>query len=376
MNKDKRMKIFNLPDLGEGLSEAEIHEWYVQAGDRVKTDQPMVAMETAKAIVDVPSPFTGKINKLYGQPGDIINTGSPLVSFETESTGTVVGNLASSDIILTEPAVIPTPLATHLNKVKALPAVRNLAKQLKIDLNLIQGTGKNGVITSEDVVHAANQQNNHSVSFFQEESLRGLRRLMATTMSQSNKEVVTVTIYDDADIYAWQENSDITLRIIRALITACQTEPSLNAWFDGKNLKRQLHDTINLGLAMDTLDGLFVPVIKDIAKFSNQTLRQQIEDYKVQVQNRSIKQENLQEATIVLSNFGMFAGRYASPIVVPPTVAILATGRIRDTVVAYQGQAAVHRIIPLSLTFDHRAITGGEATRFMKALIDDLQLAK
>ena len=367
------MKIFYLPDLGEGLSEAEIHEWYIQEGDTVAVDQPMVAMETAKAIVDIPVPFAGKISKLYGQPGDIINTGSPLVGFETANTGTVVGSLESSEIILAEPATILTPQVNNTDKVKALPIVRNLAKQLKVDINSIQGTGKDGIVTSEDIVRVANHQANVPTPPIIGEPLRGVRRAMATVMTQSHKNVVPVTIYDDADIHAWQEDSDLTIRIIRALIKACQAEPALNSWFDGHSLQRQLHQQVNLGLAMDTPDGLFVPVIKNVGILSTQALRQQIEAYKTQLKSRSIDQTALQDPTIVLSNFGMFAGRYATPIVIPPTVAILATGRMRDSVVAYQGQVSVHRIIPLSLTFDHRAITGGEATRFLAALLHDLQ---
>jgi 2-oxoisovalerate dehydrogenase E2 component (dihydrolipoyl transacylase) len=364
------MKIFYLPDLGEGLSEAEIHEWYIEEGDEVKVDQPIVAMETAKAIVDVPAPFNGKIAKCFGKPGDIINTHAPLIGFATADAGTVVGNLENSDIVITEPTPPITPLANHTNKVKALPAVRNLAKQLGIDINQITGTGKEGIITNQDVLKATRQENPSPTSG---KSLLGVRRIMAQTMSKSHAEIVPVSIYDDADIDNWSVDTDITIRILRAIIKACQAEPALNAWFNGNSLQRQLHNHINIGLAMDTPDGLFVPVLKNAHELSAAELRRQIETYKKQVQSRSIEPEALQGATIVLSNFGIFAGRYASPIVVPPTVAILATGRIRDEVVAYHGQAAVHRIMPISLTFDHRAATGGEATRFMAALLNDLQ---
>lgn len=370
------MKIFNLPDLGEGLPEAEIHEWYVQEGDEVKVDQPMVAMETAKAIVDVPSPFAGKIAKCYGKPGELIKTGSPLVSYETEDTGTVVGNLETSDIVLTEPVPLATPLQNHTIKPKALPVVRNLAKQLNVDIDKLQGTGKSGMITSEDVLKAANYIAAKQTEAVQGEQLYGVRRAMAAAMTQSHAEVVPVTIFEDADIHAWQLGTDITVRVIRAVVKACQAEPALNAWFNGKTQQRLLHSQVDLGIAMDTADGLFVPVVKNAGALSSTELRQQIDSYKKQVQSRNIAPSAMLNPTIVLSNFGIFAGRYANPIVVPPTVAILATGKIRDDVVAYNGQALVHRIIPLSLTFDHRAITGGEATRFMMALLQDLQLAE
>jgi len=367
------MKLFFLPDLGEGLSEAEIHEWYIQEGDEVELDQPIVAMETAKAIVDVPSPFAGKIAKCFGKPGDIIKTHAPLIGFEANDAGTVVGNLSSSGLILTEPEGSMTPLADLKQKIKALPAVRSLAKQLNVDLAQIVGTGKEGIITNQDVLQAAKQSSFSMTS--QAETLQGIRRTMAQTMGKSHAEVVPVSIFDDADIHAWPEKTDITLRVIRAISKACQAEPALNAWFDGKDLLRTLHATINLGLAMDTDEGLFVPVIQNIASLTSLELRQQIDAYKLQLQTRSIKPTDLKGATFVLSNFGVFAGRYASPIVVPPTVAILAIGRVRDAVVAYQGQPAVHRTLPISLTFDHRAATGGEATRFMGILLEDLQQA-
>lgn len=366
------MKIFNLPDLGEGLTEAEIHEWYIKEGDTIAVDQPMVAMETAKAIVDIPAPFAGKIVKCYGKPGDIINTHTPLVGFEAVDAGTVVGNLENSNIVIAESNISTTPSAKHQHKIKALPAVRNLAKQLQVDINQITGTGTNGTITTDDVLRAAKQTETKS-NLAQGETLHGIRRVMAQTMSKSHSEVVPVSIFDDANINSWSADTDITTRVIRAIIKACQAEPALNTWFDGKNMQRKLHKQINLGIAMDTADGLFVPVITNAQSLSVIEIRQQIETYKVQVQTRNIQPEALQAATFVLSNFGMFAGRYATPIIVPPTVAILATGRIREAVVVCQGQPVVHRIMPLSLTFDHRAATGGEATRFMAHLIKDLE---
>lgn len=368
------MKIFYLPDLGEGLAEAEIHEWYIQEGDEVKVDQPMVAMETAKAIVDVPAPFAGKVSKCFGKPGDIVNTNAPLIGFIETDTGTVVGKLADEVLVIgqSSPSTISQVTQPVNNKIKALPAARHLAKQLKVDINQIKGTGNNNTITLDDVLAASKQEKAETV-WQQQEALHGVRRTMAQVMTKAHNEVVPVSIYDDANIHHWSANTDITVRTIRAIIKACQTEPALNVWFDGKNLQRHIHESINIGLAMDTEDGLFVPVIKNVQNLSATEIRETIEHYKLQVKNRRIQPESLQDATFVLSNFGVFAGRYASPIVVPPTIAILATGRIRDELVAWQGQAVTHRILPLSLTFDHRAATGGEATRFLAALLTDLQ---
>jgi pyruvate dehydrogenase E2 component (dihydrolipoamide acetyltransferase) len=158
-------------------------------------------------------------------------------------------------------------------------------------------------------------------------------------------------------------------------MSACQREPRLNAWFDESNLALCQRTQIDLGIAMDAPEGLFVPVLKDIARSSAINLRKSIDKFKTEVKSRSISPEDLLGATFVLSNVGVFAGRYASPIVIPPMVAILAVGRMTESVVSEQGKLVVHKLLPLSLTVDHRVITGGEAARFLSALIMDLQAA-
>ena len=166
------------------------------------------------------------------------------------------------------------------------------------------------------------------------------------------------------------------MRVIRALCLACQAEPALNAWFDTASMSRQLIKSVNLGMALDSPDGLFVPVLRGAEQLKPKAVRALIDRYKLEVKDRSIPKEDLREPSIMLSNFGMLAGRYATPIIVPPLVAILGCGRLHEEVRAEQGQVVIHKVMPLSLSFDHRAITGGEATRFFAVLIQDLQLAK
>lgn len=364
------MTIFHLPDLGEGLAEAEIHEWFVKEGDEVKIDQPLVSMETAKAVVEVPSPQAGKITKLYGKKGDIIQTHAPLIAFEGETDkGTVVGKLEQSDTVINESDVIIGTNKNTTTTVKAMPAVRALAKQLNVDLAVIQGTGANGQITAEDVKKEAGlTAKSKSV-----ETLHGVRRAMATIMTQSHQEVVPVTIVDDADITGIAKNVDFTVCLLQAIITAVKAEPALNAWYDGKTLERCVHQEVNIGLAMDTEEGLFVPVIKNAENKSPTELRKTIDELKKSVRSRTVPPSDLQGATITLSNFGTIAGRYATPIIVPPMVAILACGKMREEVVARQGKMEIRNIMPLSLTFDHRAVTGGEAARFLGEIIKQLQ---
>lgn len=374
------MKIFNLPDLGEGLTEAEIHEWHVKEGDTVEADQLLASMETAKAVVDVPAPRAGTIAKLYGKVGDIIYTDGPLVEFtdgDEDDAGSVVGNMTHQESSVLEGAAtgIVRDKQRTRGKNKILPAIRNLAKRLDVDLSGLTGTGPHGKITKEDVERAANDKTMPPI-FDDGEAIKGVRRTMAQIMKQSHHDVAAVTIVDDADLHAWPKGSDITARVVRAVCFACQQEPSLNAWYHDKSMSRKLHQVVHLGLALDSKDGLFVPVIKEAQSQSGTALRETINRFKQEVSDRSIAQDELQGATITLSNFGSFAGRYANPVIVQPMVAIVGTGRIREEVAANQGNIEIHKIMPLSLTFDHRAVTGGEATRFLAAMIEDLKLAE
>lgn len=373
------MKIFYLPDLGEGLAEAEVREWYVKVGDEVKVDQPLVSMETAKAVVDVPSPYAGKITELHGKVNDIIKTGSPFITFDTGEAaaapdkGSVVGKLETSEKKWDDGDVVIGKANTTTATVKAMPAARVLAKQMNVDLQLVKPTGPQGLITAEDVKQFLEQKPQGSALTGDTEAVHGVRRAMALAMAQSHREVVPVTIIEEVDITDLPPKTDITALLLKAMVAAAKAEPSLNAWFDGKTLTRKLFDEVNIGLAVDTVEGLFVPVIKNAETRSPQELRKLIDDYKAAVRARSVAPSDMQGATLTLSNFGMIAGRYATPIIVPPTVAILGCGRTREIAMPRQGKIVIGRSMPLSLTFDHRAVTGGEATRFLGEIIKQLE---
>ncbi|QUM89715.1 2-oxo acid dehydrogenase subunit E2 [Moritella sp. 36] len=382
------MHIFKLPDLGEGLPEAEIVEWFIKPGDVVTADQLMVSMETAKAIVEIPCPESATVVKLYGQSGDIIHTGDPLVEFseegvtlsskaeeETEqpkASTSVVGELHTSDTKLKETA---QSVSGNSIGVKATPAVRALAHRYNIDLAIVTPSGAHGTITAADVERV--------VKIFADVGelvpLKGVRRSMAKAMTQAHAEVVPVTIHDDANITTWFTQGDITVRLIRAMALACEAEPTLNAWYDSHSIGRRIIKSMHLGLAVDTQDGLFVPVIRDAQSYSAEAMRDKINTIKELVSQRKIAADDLRGNTITLSNFGSMVGKYANPIVMPPTVAILGTGRLFQQL-AYmkpgdgKGDIVEHTLLPLSLTFDHRSITGGEAARFLAVLMADLAL--
>ena len=447
-------KTFHLPDLGEGLPDATIVEWLVKEGATVRLDEPLVSMETAKAVVEVPSPYSGRLVKQHGANGDVITTGAALAEFEIDAklpqraeaqstghhhasaaasnhggadndrkdnapgegaaagsgdAGTVVGAMQSSDAVLTEQAVT-------VGGVRAVPAVRALARKMGVDLARVTPTGVGGVVTMTDVKQAATAGTARprapqpaapartaaaaaapapvartalsasgkpvrtsppaaQAVLGQPEQLKGMRRTMARVMAESHAQVVPTSIVDDADLHAWAPGNDITVRLLRALVVACKTVPALNAWFDGTNLTRTLHPHVDVGLAVDTEEGLFVPALRNADRLDAAGLRAAVNRARAEVMDRSIAPSELSGYTIMLSNFGMFAGRYASPVIVPPCVAILGAGKLHHVAVPVLGGFEAHRVMPLSLTFDHRAATGGEAARFLKAVIDDLAAA-
>ncbi|GLU32013.1 dihydrolipoamide acetyltransferase family protein [Trinickia caryophylli] len=380
------MNIFKLPDLGEGLQEAEIIEWHVKEGQQVKADQPLLSVETAKAIVDIPSPHDGRIAKLFGKKGDIMHLGAALVGFEgaANDAGTVVGTMPHAPSSAQAGTVREMPSVsrgTHAGSgmgiglgapgIKATPAVRALARTLDIDLAMVTPSGPDGIVTSADVQRTARLL----TELGPPEELRGVRRAMAQNMARAQSEVAAATVIDDADIGAWPAGTDVTVRLIRALVAGCRAEPGLNAWFDGRAARRHVLAKIDVGIAVDLPDGLFVPVLRDVAHRDAVDLRSGLDRMRADARARRIPPDELRGATITLSNFGMIAGKYAAPIVVPPTVAILGAGRMHDAVLARNGEAVVSRVLPLSLTFDHRIVTGGEAARFLGAVISDLQLA-
>lgn len=456
------IKTFHLPDLGEGLPDATIVEWLVADGASVRLDEPLVSMETAKAVVEVPSPYSGTLVRRHGSDGDVIATGAPLAEFEldpslpqrseAESTGHhhgaptrsvgaeapdgkgVVASEEGGEIVSNDDSgradegtvvgAMPSSNRVHVEQaaavagVRAVPAVRALAKKLGVDLARVRPSGDGGVVTLKDVKDAAaagtakagtapassatpnttapsaptpSTQTRTQLSASgrpmrttpptvqasgQPEQLKGVRRNMARVMAEAHAKVVPTTLVDDADIHAWLPGNDITGRLVRAIVAACKAVPALNAWFDGDALVRTLHPQVDIGIAVDTEDGLFVPALRNADMLDAAGVRTAVNRLRAQVEDRSIPPSELSGYTISLSNFGVFAGRYATPVVVPPCVAIVAAGKGRHQMTPVMGGFESHRVIPLSLTFDHRAATGGEAARFLKAMLDDLALAQ
>jgi 2-oxoisovalerate dehydrogenase E2 component (dihydrolipoyl transacylase) len=407
------MTVFKLPDLGEGLSEAEILRWYVQVGDRIEVDAPMLSVETAKAVVEVPSPVSGIITALHAKAGDRIEIGAPLIEFtldagsvatspaqqaadsaaevvaaeESADSGTVVGHMPSSTDEYPGSRAFESVHTAASLRARAVPAARALARSLGVDLESLSGSGRGGLITVEDVMQASGP--GHTTARAEAaapaalqplpewttevQPLRSLRRAMAQSMSASRDSVAACTVFDDADLHRWGGAGDYSARVLRAILAGVRAEPGLNAWYDAASESRIIIRQIDVGLAVDTPDGLIVPVLRHVESLGAAPLRTELDRLKRAARDRTVQPAELRNFTFMLSNFGTLAGRYATPVVVPPAVAILGTGRVRQDVMAAEGRVEIHARMPLSLSFDHRVVTGGEAVRFLGAVIGDLE---
>jgi 2-oxoisovalerate dehydrogenase E2 component (dihydrolipoyl transacylase) len=263
--------------------------------------------------------------------------------------------------------------------VDALPIARARARRLGIDLASLKGSGREGSITLDDVLRHSDvarcsaQRAPPPGTGERAEPLRGARRVMAHTMSVARDQTPLSTICDDADIEGWPVQGDYMPRLMRAMVQAWRIEPALNAWYDPANNSRILCKHMDLGVAVDTEGGLLVPVLRDIDGKSAQELRTVLALHKAAAHGRTIAAEDMQNSTIMLSNFGTLAGRYATAQVVPPAVAILGGGQVRRDAVVTAERIEAHWRLPLTLSFDHRCVTGGEACRYLAAVIEDLE---
>lgn len=379
------MKAFLLPDLGEGLAESEIIEWHIKVGDSVEVDQVVLTVETAKAVVEVPAPHSGVVISRHGEAGDVINIGALLLEIEEQpelvasaaktsqqlDAATVVGNVSQTThhVDVDNFWVGGSHNPSSAQVVTALPSARLLAKKLGVDVNQVNGSGNNGMVTEEDIYRQARKQSPGT------EVLKGARRTMASTMSESHSNVAAVTITEEANLGDWHQDEDVSARLVKAVLHACQQEPAMNAWFDAETMTRCVHNKVNIGIAVDSRHGLYVPVLKNVEQYNGEQIRHWLDETVQGIRNRRIGRESLQNATITLSNFGAIAGIFATPVVSPPQVAIVGAGRIIERVIIKQGQAIAVKVMPLSITFDHRACTGGEAARFTKRLVEHLQHA-
>jgi pyruvate dehydrogenase E2 component (dihydrolipoamide acetyltransferase) len=345
---------FKLPDLGEGLTEGEIARWLVSEGDDVAEDQPLVEIQTDKTTVEIPSPAAGKVAQILVEEGKVVPVGTVLV---------VIG----SDGAIQEQAPRPAPTDESKSKVRATPLVRRLAQELGVDLEAIDGTGPQGRITEADVRSASGEA---SPAEGRREPLRGVRRLIAEHMSKAHREVPPVTWVEECNF----SNVDLKL-LVPTVLTACaealQEFPELNARLERDSIVYL--ERYDLGFAVQTDDGLVVPVVRDCDSKSVAELGAEVTRLADAARDGSLKPEELRGSTFTVTSAGKLAGLFQTPIVNHPEVAILSIGRISERPVVSGGEVTTAPVGHIALTFDHRVVDGARAAEFGLSVIRRLE---
>jgi pyruvate dehydrogenase E2 component (dihydrolipoamide acetyltransferase) len=405
---------FRFPDVGEGIHEGEIVRWLVKEGDSVRLDQPLVEVETDKAVVEIPAPRAGTILHMAVGVGEKIHVGEVLVVIgeagerQSSAASASVSVVGSLDMATTElppsPEVAQAARAvssTQPPRVLAIPSVRKLARDLGVELTQITPTGPHGRIRREDVLHAAGQHpmpqappapappvtpaalERDQYGPIEYEPLSALRRTIAQAMVTAATTAVPVTTTDEADITelvalrersnaaAAEHNVHVTLLpfLMKAVVAALRQHPKLNASLDEAQNRLVLKRYYHLGIATDTSEGLIVPVVKDVDQKNMVTLAADLARLTDLARTRRIPLTDLRGGTFTISNYGAIGGIFATPMLHLPEVAILGVGKLLQKPVAHGGEVVIRTILPLSLTFDHRALDGAEAQRFLNALI-------
>jgi pyruvate dehydrogenase E2 component (dihydrolipoamide acetyltransferase) len=404
---------FKFPDIGEGLTEGEIVRWLVKEGDEIKEGQPLVEVETDKALAEIPSPKTGVILKILAKEKEIVKVGQVIVIFGEKgealaapppkpSVG-VVGELEEAPEETPSAAVKAGPVqpAFVSDHALAAPAVRALAKELGVDINRVKGTGPEGRVLEKDIRQATEAKTKPPVEvkevkkvkkydlygYVDRIPLRGVRRSIAKAMVKSKYTAPHVTAMDEADVTElWQlrekekkvaEKKGIKLTIlpfiIKAVIAGLTEHPYLNATLDDDNEEIILKKYFNIGVATDTPEGLMVPVVKEAKDKSILQLAEELTRLAEKARNRTIDLADLKGGTFTISNYGALGGIYGTPIINHPEVAILGVGKIKEAPVVRDGKIEVRKILYLALSFDHRVVDGAEAARFLNTVIARLE---
>ncbi len=366
------------PDVGEGITEGQLVKWLVQVGDVISRDQAVAEIETDKAIVEIPSPHAGKVLALHGAEGDVIKVGSTLavIGGEEEKVEMVEAKV--------EEGVKP-------GRVLATPHTRKLARELGVDITQVEGSGPGGRITDEDVKKAAEKPSEAPQVEKEGEEVRvplsPIRKRIAENMTRSAFTMPHVTAMDEADVTelvelreqqkASAEKAGVKLTflpfIIKAVVIALKEHPYFNASLDMDRGELVIKKYYNIGVAVDTPEGLLVPVIKDIEHKSILELAAELNRLAEEARNRKIKLEDLKGSSFTITNVGAIGGMLSTPLINPPNTAILGVHRIKERPVVKDGEIKIRKMLYLSLSFDHRAVDGAQASRFMNTLIKHLE---
>ena len=392
-----------LPEIGEGVTEAEIVRWLVKEGDQVKKFQPIVEVTTVKVNIEVPSPVEGKIVKILAKEGEVVKVGQVIAVIEE------VGAAVEERV----PEVVEKPVAAQRveevavraerpkREILASPAVRRLARELGVPLEEVEGTGPGGRITEEDVrryyetklarkpaeAPPAPQPAQAVELEYEEVPMRGVRRAIAEHLSKAVRSAAYVTIFDEADVTRLvevreslkeeAEKAGVRLTylpfVIRAIVKAAKNHPVLNTTIDEERMVIRYHRRVNVSVAVHTEEGLVVPVLHGADELSLFEIARRLEDLIERARSRKLTLEDVKGGTIGITNYGAVEGLSGTPIPNYPETAILGTGRI-VRVPRVVGDAVVPRyVMPLSLTFDHRIVDGEPASRFLREVVRYLE---
>ena len=387
------MPDFLLPDLGEGLTEAEIDRWLVKEGDQIAEDDPLVEVITDKATAEIPSPFAGVVSKIHVEEGKVVAVGTALVTIsdglgerEHAASASTGGSVATTETSTQLPPPPPGPArGVGETRVKAMPPVRKLARELGVDIAAVSGTGPGGRILRQDVQAAANGGRTASPPVAQpvssggrREPLRGVRRVIAQRMTDAHRIVPPVTHVEECDVTELDatrklanERSPEHLRltympfIIKAVVAALNDYPALNASLDEEAQEIVFHDRYDIGIAVDTPAGLTVPVVRDAGRKRLREIAADVDRLATAARQGTSRAEDLRDATFTISSPGPFGGLMATPIVFHPQSAILGVHRAGERPVVRDGQIVIRKMMNLSITFDHRILDGMTAAKFV-----------
>ena len=378
---------FKLPDLGEGIVEAEVVKWLVKEGDMVEEHQAILELETAKAVVQVPSPKAGTVLKIFGSAGDKIHVGDVLCTIGEagETTRAPAGVMGELETVSEEPKFI-APKKVAEPSVAVLPAIRKLAQDLKVDVSKVQGSGPGGRITEDDVARASTKKEVGPTITFEKFGrvikmpLKGVRKEIAERLSESMRVTVQVTHMDYADVtkladYREKEKEEAEKRgvkltfmpfIVKACVLGLKAFPYVNSSLDGNDIV--IKQYYNIGVAVDTPAGLMVPVVKNANERTIYEISREIYRVAELSRTREIQLKDLQGGTFTVTNIGSLGGVFATPVINYPECAILGLGRIADMAVPIKGKVEIRKMLPLSLSFDHRIIDGAMAAKFVNEI--------
>jgi 2-oxoisovalerate dehydrogenase E2 component (dihydrolipoyl transacylase) len=373
------MPDFLLPDLGEGLEEAEVIAWRVKPGDHVALDQVIAEVETAKAVVEVPSPFAGVITALHADPGNSVSVGQPLITIESgdEASGSVLIGYGTT--------TAPRRRGRRRHPVAVIsPLVRKQAKDAGIDLATLTGTGPEGVVSRQDVRQAiaerATREPGPVLAGERRIPLRGARRAAADKLSRSRREIPEATVWVDVDATGLVEARralnaadparpvSLLALLARFAILGLRRYPELNARIEQDEII--VPGRVNLGFAAQTDHGLVVPVVPDAHQLTTRDLAARLTERTAAARERRLAPADLAGGTFTVNNYGVFGVDGSAAIINHPEVAILGMGRVIDRPWVTGGQLTVRKVTELTLAFDHRAADGGTAGGFLRYVAD------